>query len=102
MSKYNAVKVTVDEHNFASKKEAARYQELKLLQAAGEISGLELQPKFPLKVDGVLVCNYIADFRYRDRRNGDTIEDVKGVRTPVYKIKKRLFEILYHSRILET
>ncbi len=94
---------TVDGIVFASIKEANRYGELKLMQDYGEIAHLELQPKFPLEVCGTVVANYIADFRYVDCRGKNTIiEDVKGVRTPVYKLKKKLVEAIYDIRIKET
>jgi dsDNA-binding SOS-regulon protein len=66
MSKYGAVRTEVDGISFASKKEARRYSELKLLERAGEIADLQLQPRFPLTVNGVRVCTYVADFQYRD------------------------------------
>ena len=95
-NKYGAVRTAVDGITFASKREAGRYSELKLLERAGEIAELTLQPKFPIWIDGVKVCTYIADFRYVDLSRGITvIEDVKGMRTPVYKIKKKLTEALY-------
>lgn len=95
--KYNAKKTTIDGHTFDSKAEAARYQELKLLQMAGEISGLELQPEFVL-VDAFKdatgkrhrAIKYRADFRYTE--GGKTIiEDVKGVKTRVFRLKQKLF-----------
>lgn len=101
MSKYRAVPVEVDGIRFASKREAARYGVLKLLEASGEIEGLELQPRFPLVVEGARVGTYVGDFRYLD--GGETIvEDVKGVKTPVYRLKKRLVKALYGVEIKET
>ncbi len=63
-SKYGAVAVEADGRRFASKKEAARYRVLKALEGAGEISGLTLQDRFPLIVNGIKVCTYVCDFRY--------------------------------------
>jgi hypothetical protein len=95
-SKYRAVPTVVDGIRFASKKEAARYQELKLAQHAGDILDLELQPSFKLFVEGVHVTTYRADFRYRDTALGrDVVEDVKGFKTPEYKIKAKLFQALF-------
>jgi hypothetical protein len=88
-SKYKAIRTTIDGHTFASKAEANRYQHLKLLEKAGQITNLSLQPRYALDVGGVHICNYIADFRYWDE-GGRVVEDVKGVRTPVYKLKKKL------------
>lgn len=93
-SKFGAVKTEIDGITFASKAEAKRYGELKLLQRAGLIRDLEVQPKFPLIINGVTVATYIADFAYFE---GDArvVEDVKGVRTPVYILKRKLVEALY-------
>ena len=96
-NKYNNEKEVVDNITFDSRKEANRYWELKLLLRAGEISDLRLQPKFTLQ-EGFTkngkryqAIKYSGDFQYTE--NGKVvIEDVKGVRTEVYKIKKKLFE----------
>lgn len=82
MNKYRNKKVIVDRKEFDSKKEAIRYKELKLLERAGEISNLELQPRFLLQ----------DSFR----KNGKTIvEDVKGIQTDVFKLKHKIFEKVY-------
>lgn len=93
-SKYRAVKTEVDGITFDSKREAARYMELVLLERAGEISRLELQPKYDCVVNGHKICTYKADFRYFNA-NGSVVEDVKGMKTPVYRLKKKLVEALY-------
>ena len=102
ISKYHSSKTRVDGITFDSKAEATRYCELKIMQKAGYISGLTLQPEFELiptyKKNGKTVRKtvYKADFRYYDQFTGKTvIEDVKGVKTPVYKLKKKLFEYLF-------
>lgn len=89
MSKYGAIKTTVDNVVFASKKEAKRYSELRLLERAGQINNLELQPKFPLIVNGVKVCDYLGDFAFFEN-NKRVIEDVKGMKTPVYRLKRKI------------
>jgi hypothetical protein len=106
--KYNAVRTWRHGHWFASKAEARRYTELLLLESAGEIRDIELQPTYPLLTptpDGSLVstAKYVADFRYRDIPSGATVvEDVKGVRTQVYKLKRRWVEAQYGITIIET
>ncbi len=100
-TKYSAVPTIVDEIRFSSKKEAKRYVELLFEQQAGNISDLELQPKFPLRVNGVLIGHYVADFGYL-LQGKRTIEDVKGFKTPVYRLKKKLVEALYGIKIIET
>lgn len=98
-AKYKAVPTHVDGIRFASKAEAQRYSELKLLQKAGLIAGLTLQPRYDLIVNGVKVCTYVADFRYVNP--GVIVEDVKGIRTPVYQLKKKLMKALYGIEIRE-
>jgi len=85
----------VDGIRFASQAEARRYNELKLFQREGSLSNLELQPKFPLVVNGELVCTYIADFSY-EQRGYRVVEDVKSkaTKTPQYRIKVKLLHAL--------
>ena len=97
-NKYRAKKTTIDGITFDSRKEAMRYQELKLLEKAKVIKDLKLQPKFELqesfKSQGKThrAITYIADFMYYDlEQKKQVVEDVKGVRTEVYKIKKKMF-----------
>lgn len=109
MSKFKNTKTEVDGITFASKKEAARYQELKLMEKAGQISSLVLQPKFEIQLNGIKVCTYIADFCYNDFQkhlSGKSatvavVEDVKGVRTAVYRLKKKLVKAQYGIEIQE-
>jgi len=102
--KYAAKPTVVDNIRFASKKEANRYSELKLLERAGAIRGLQLQVKYPLKVAGFLVCCFISDFNYNEFVNGQwvpVVEDVKGYRTREYQIKKKLLFALHGIQIRE-
>lgn len=108
-NKYKNVKTIIDGIKFDSKAEARRYTELKLLEKVGEISNLKLQPKFILqhsfKHEGktVRAITYVADFQYTE--NGkEIVEDVKGVETAVFKIKKKMFikayDGIYEFRIV--
>jgi hypothetical protein len=99
--KYRNRKVVIHGFRFASKREANRYLQLYVLQSAGEISGLRLQPEFELRVNGRLVCKYIADFEYTDAAGNLVLEDAKGVRTEAYRVKKKLFEALTGRVIVE-
>jgi Protein of unknown function (DUF1064) len=102
MNKYHAKPTIIENIRFHSAKEAKRYVELLWLQRAGEISNLQLQPKYDLIVNNVRCGVYIADFRYRDADGQEHVEDTKGVRTSVYALKKRIVEALYNIRIEET
>lgn len=100
MNKYRNKKVIVEDYGFDSIQESRRYKELKLLLKAGQISNLELQPHFLLqdsfKKNGKTYrkIEYIADFKYIEE--GKTIvEDVKGMQTDVFKLKRKLFEKKY-------
>ena len=105
-SKYKNKKTTVDGIEFDSKKEAKRYQELLLMQRAGIITDLKRQvpyvlvPAFNLNKKRYRAMTYIADFVYKE--NGkEVVEDAKGFRTEVYKIKKKLMAYLYQIDIKE-
>ncbi|MCL2223606.1 MAG: DUF1064 domain-containing protein [Defluviitaleaceae bacterium] len=121
-SKYGNQKTTLDGHTFDSKAEALRYHELKLLEKAGEILQLELQPKFTLvpKTKKRRAVTYTADFRYLELYTGNgkdietnrlawinglvgegampfmvIVEDVKSPATAkdkAYIVKRNLFE----------
>lgn len=103
-NKYHAIKTEVDGIIFDSKKEAKRYGELKLLQRAGEISDLELQVPYILikKSKYGRDIKYIADFVYKDKNGKVVVEDNKGVRTDVYKLKRRLMAEIYNIEIYES
>lgn len=101
-NKYHAEKTEIDGIKFASRKEARRYQELKLLQRAGVIKDLKLQVPFVLfeKNEYGRVIKYVADFTYYE---GDqyVVEDVKGILTPLYKLKKRIVAEHFGIKIKE-
>jgi len=102
-SKYNNKKCVVDEIEFDSIKEANRYKELKILRKIGAIAFLELQVQFELNGGGTHSLKYIADFVYTDSATGQKIvEDCKGMRTSIYKKKKRLMKKVHGIEILET
>ena len=101
VTKYKARPVTIDGIRFASGAEGTRYRTLKVLEADGRITALELQPVFVL-APGVLVpgekrkrpaLRYVADFAYTDQYGRRVVEDVKGVETPVFRIKRHLLAL---------
>ena len=105
LNKYRNEKTVIDGYIFQSKKEANRYFELKMMQRAGEISKLELQPKFEIVPDVIWLYAsrilrkryYIADFSYFENCI-KTVEDVKSAITrknPVYTLKRQLFLLKY-------
>lgn len=104
MSKYGNRKTEVDGIVFDSKKEAARYQELLLLQRAGEIERLERQPKYEFEHNGVKIGSYRPDFVYLDKRNGWVVEDVKSPasKTTAYRLRKKMMYAFHGLKVLET
>lgn len=101
-NKFGARRTEVDGFWFSSKLEANRYLQLSMMEKAGEIKHLSLQPKFPLVVNGDKIAVYIADFEYIDCRTGaKVVEDTKGFRTREYKLKKKLVRALYSIEIQE-
>ena len=108
-SKFNAKKTTVDGIVFDSRREARRYQELKLLERGGAIKDLrrqvryELIPAFECGGKHYRPTSYVADFVYTDCKTGaEVVEDVKGVRTDTYRLKAKMFAWRYGVSILET
>lgn len=108
-NKYHNKKVIYNGIKFDSKKEMQRYKDLELLESTDYICNLELQKKFLLqegytnaKGKKIRPIYYIADFYYYDYiDNKWVVEDTKGVRTEVYKLKKKLFEYKYNLTIDE-
>lgn len=107
-SKYKNIKTIIDGKKFDSKAESRRYMDLKIMLKAGIITKLELQPRFEIcprvKWNGKTICkkSYVADFKYIE--NGvEIVEDVKGVKTSVYQLKKSLFLTQYPQyKFIET
>lgn len=102
MTKYNARRVQADGYTFDSAAEYARFRELTMLAVAGEIADLVVHPRFEVLpqfsdyVDGKRRVEkavfYVADFSYVENgKPGIVVEDVKGVETPVFKLKAKLF-----------
>lgn len=109
--KYRAVPTEVDGIRFDSKREAAVYAQLRLRERAGEISGLELQPVFPLVIDGEPVrglpakngrrgppLSYTADFAYFDGQRRRVV-DVKGMDTQLARFKRAIVQHIYKVEI---
>ena len=106
MMKYNAKRCEIDGIKFDSKLEGARYLQLKMLQKSGKIWGLRVHPRrYPLQVAGKIVGHYVPDFEYSEPdETGEAraiVEDVKGVRTAIYRLKRKMFEAQYMTQIRE-
>ena len=94
--KYGNEPCELDGIRFDSRKEAARWGELRLMERAGLVSGLVVHPPFDLDVNGTVVCRYVADFAYDEVASGErVVEDVKSAatrRNRVYRLKKKLMK----------
>ena len=82
---------TVEGRVFASKAEATAYQELLMIMAAGALIEIELQPRFPFPMG----FSYVADFRVTWADGRIEVIDVKGMETPVFKLKRKCLEHFY-------
>ena len=101
-NKYRNSKITIDSIKFDSLKEGARYQELQLMKKCGEIKDIELQPVFELQPKFIdkdgnkhRKVEYRADFKVINKDGSITIEDVKGYKTEIYKLKKKMLLFRY-------
>lgn len=106
--KYHNKKVEYDGYTFDSIREKNYYIKLKLLEKAGKIKELELQkeyelqPSFKLNNKTSRKITYRADFTYKTTEDDKLhVIDVKGFRTDVYRLKKKLFEYKYRIKIEE-
>jgi hypothetical protein len=103
--KYHNVKKIVDGIVFDSTKEAHRYRELVILQKAGAITALEVQPRYELIAsNGEIIGHFTGDFRYLDAKTGTiVVEDVKAPpsRTTAYQLRKRLVRACHGITITE-
>ncbi len=101
-NKYRNQPVTVDGIKFPSKKEALRYQQLLTAERLGLITDLRVHPVWKIEVNGVFICNYTADFSYKDTKTGKIhVEDVKGYRTREYRRVKKLMKAVHGIEIEE-
>lgn len=92
--KYRAQPQVTDDGRFDSKKELRQWEKLKQRQAQGEITGLTRDRKhttFLLHgVNGAIICKYVGDYVYQESEQ-KVCEDAKGMKTPVYKLKRKMF-----------
>lgn len=108
-NKFGNQKTEIDGIKFASRHEANRYIELKYMERAHLISNLQLQRVFTLigeqrDKNGKILerpVKYIADFVYVDANGKTVVEDAKGLKTDVYKIKRKLMLMIYGIQIQE-
>lgn len=107
--KYNNRRISGGGHKFDSKKEALHFLKLRKLAEEGKIHGLVCQVKFTFPVNGQTIryvtsnmeLSYIADFEYFTSDGSRVVVDVKGIKTPEYKIKRALMWALHGILVVE-
>ena len=98
-SKYKAVKTIVDGFTFASKREAHYYRIYSAMENAGIIKNFKMQTSLPFTLNGKKMFTYKPDFEYDDSDGQHHYIDVKGIETPVFRLKKKLIEEQYKIEI---
>lgn len=99
--KYNAQQTIFEGIKFPSKGEAEKWAELRILEKGRAIKNLKRQVPYEIKVNGVLICKYVADFVYEEAGK-KIVEDKKGYQTPEYKLKKKLMAAVHGIEIRES
>lgn len=105
-NKYFAKKTVAMGLKFDSRWEAERWGQIKSMERAGIVTNLDRQIKFPIVMNDIKICDYIADFVY-DLKNEDgtishIVEDAKGVLTPEFRLKKKMMLAVHGIDILLT
>ena len=104
-SKFGNKKTIQNGQVFDSRREASRYASLLLLERNGEVRNLRRQVPYDLRVNGVLITKYYADFVYELRTRGEwseVVEDVKGYPNDRWPMKKKLMLAIFNVRVLVT
>lgn len=105
LNKYGNTRTPYGGRVFASKREATQARDLDLQRRAQDprqkVVAVQYQYKMPVKVNGVHICDYFADFYVSFADGHHEIQDAKGVKTDVYKLKKKLIEAIYGEKIIE-
>jgi len=104
-SKYGNTRSSYNGRVFASKHEASAAAQLDMLRFAKDpkqrVGSVEYQYRMPIVVNGVKICDYIADFFVKFADGHIEVQDAKGFRTDVYKLKKKMVKAVYGYDIVE-
>lgn len=101
VNKYNSKKILYENILFASKLESQRYFFLQLAKKQNAIKDFELQVPLQITINDKKICKYICDFVIITNSDKKLYEDVKGFKTPVYRLKKKLVEANFNIKIHE-
>lgn len=104
-NKYNNQKTIYNGFKYDSKKEAEHAKLLDLMQRAKDpaqrVISIKRQVPYVININGVKICTYYADFLVQYGNGKREVQDVKGYKTDVYKLKKKLVEAIYKVKIIE-
>lgn len=104
-SKYGNIKTEYNGISFMSKREASYAQDLDLSKRAknpkDKVVSYEVQVPYLIEINGKKICKYLADFKVLYADGHTEVVDVKGFRTDIYKLKKKLVEATYGIEIKE-
>lgn len=100
-NKYRNKITIVDDIKFSSKKEANYYGKLKLLLKSGDVISFERQVKYHFELNGVKIGYYVADFVINWKTTGIRVVDVKGMRLPIYNLKKKMMKAFHNIDVIE-
>lgn len=105
LSKYRNIQTEYNGIKYMSKKEADYAAQLdwqrKAKNPSERVVDVEVQVPFQIILNGIKICKYLADFRVKYADGREEIVDVKGVRTDVYRLKKKLVEAQFGIKIIE-
>lgn len=93
--KYGNIFTVVDGIKFRSKRESVYYRDYKILERAGEITNLELQPRYPIVINGAKICTVVLDFQFREKTGRLRVIDVKGMDDKYSQLKRKLVQAVY-------
>jgi len=99
--KYRNEIVEIDGIKFRSRKEAKYYGKLKMLKGKGDLVDFKMQVKYVFELNGVEIGSYVADFVEEWAKSGTKVVDVKGMRLPIYLLKKKMMLAFYGITIKE-
>lgn len=104
-NKYGNIETAYGGRMFASKLEATHARDLDLMRHSqsvdSKVVAVNYQYRMPVKVNGVLICHYVADFYVSFADGHHEIHETKGAKTDIYKLKKKLVEAIYGEEIIE-
>jgi len=82
-------------HIHQSRLEARYCDSLFLLEKAGEIKSYRTQVRYPLEINGEVICSHYVDFEVVNKQGKLEVHETKGMETDIWRIKRKLFQACY-------